>query len=257
MKVVILAGGFGTRLGEETSVIPKPLVKIGDMPILWHIMKTYSSYGFNEFIICLGYKGNCIKEFFYKLKLYESDVIFDYADNSNGILYKNSNNNWKVSLIDTGLNTMTGGRLKRISNLIGKEDFMFTYGDGLANLNINELIDSHKKSGKIATITAVKQPKSRFGNLIIEDEAVKEFKEKNISESNWINGGYFVANYKIFDYINGDNCILEQEPLNNLVKDNELNAYKHYGFWQCMDFLKEKNYLNELWNKGIAPWKIW
>lgn len=256
MKVVILAGGFGTRLGEETSVIPKPLVKIGDMPILWHIMKIYSSYGFNEFIICLGYKGNCIKEFFYKLKLYESDVIFDYADNSNGILYKNSNNNWKVSLIDTGLNTMTGGRLKRISNLIGTDDFMFTYGDGLANVNIKELINFHKKSGKIATLTAVK-PTARFGNLIIENKKVKEFKEKNVAENEWINGGYFIANYKIFDYINGDSCILEQEPLNNLVKDNELNAYKHYGFWQCMDILKEKNYLNELWNKNIAPWKIW
>lgn len=256
MKVVILAGGFGTRLGEETSLIPKPLVTIGDMPIIWHIMNIYSHYGFNDFIICLGYKGNCIKEFFSKLKMYESDVTFDYSNGLNVIYSNEKKNPWKVTLVDTGLNSMTGGRLKRIADLIGQEDFMFTYGDGLSNVNINELIASHKESGKITTVTAVK-PVARFGNMELENNTVKAFKEKVTEEDEWINGGFFISSYKIFDYISSDDCVLEQDPLINLAKDCQLNAYKHTGFWQCMDILKEKNYLNELWSSGKAPWKIW
>lgn len=256
MKVVILAGGFGTRLGEETNLIPKPLVQIGDMPIIWHIMKIYSYYGFNDFIICLGYKANCIKEFFSKLKLYECNVTFDFNKDFDNILYTGCKNNWKVTLVDTGLNTMTGGRLKRIADLIGKDDFMFTYGDGLADININELIKFHRESGNLTTVTAVK-PTARFGNMVLENNQVKEFKEKVINDNDWINGGYFVSNYKIFDYISGDDCVLEQDTLISLSKDGQLNAYKHYGFWQCMDILKEKIYLNELWKSNNAPWKLW
>ncbi|MGL4913062.1 MAG: glucose-1-phosphate cytidylyltransferase [Romboutsia sp.] len=256
MKVVILAGGFGTRLGEETSIIPKPLVSIGEMPIIWHIMKIYSYYGFNDFIICLGYKGNAIKEFFSKLQMYECDVSFDYSNEGKVAFLNQPQNKWKVTLVDTGLNSMTGGRLKRISHLIGKDDFMFTYGDGLANINIDNLIKCHKESNKIASVTAVK-PTARFGSMILENNEVKEFKEKINKDQEWINGGFFVANYKIFDYIDDDSCILEQEPLATLAKDGELNAYKHTGFWQPMDILKEKIYLNELWNSNKAPWKVW
>lgn len=256
MKVVILAGGFGTRLGEETSTIPKPLVTIGEMPILWHIMKIYSYYGFNDFIICLGYKGNKIKEFFSNLYMYESDITFDYISGVETIIHGKSKNPWKVTLVDTGINSMTGGRLKRIAGLIGEDDFMFTYGDGLSDINISELIKSYKESNKIATLTAVK-PVNRFGSLVLDENAIKEFREKVTEEDEWINGGFFVTNYKIFDYIHSDDCILEQEPLKNLAKENQLNAYKHNGFWQCMDILKEKNYLNDLWNSNKAPWKIW
>lgn len=256
MKVVILAGGFGTRIGEETAVIPKPLVPIGDMPILWHIMKIYSTYGFNDFIICLGYKGNCIKEFFSKLKMFESDVTFDYSNGFNMTFHNESKNPWKVTLVDTGLNSMTGGRLKRIAHLIGEDDFMFTYGDGLSNIDLNALIKSHKESNKLATVTAVR-PVARFGSMVLDDSSVTEFKEKITGDHEWINGGFFVANYKIFDYIDGDSSILEQEPLRNLASDGQLNAYKHTGFWHPMDTLKEKNYLNDLWNSEKAEWKIW
>lgn len=255
MKVAILAGGFGTRLSEETSIIPKPLVPIGDMPIIWHIMKTYSSYGFNDFIICLGYKGNSIKEFFYKLNMYESDVTFDYSDGFNMTLHKKSENPWKVTLVDTGLSSMTGGRIKRIQKFIGDDDFMFTYGDGLSDIDINKLVQSHKESGKIATVTAVK-PIARFGSMVIKDNLVSEFKEKITGNTEWINGGYFVASSKIFDYIEDDSTVLEQEPLINLATDSQLNAYKHEGFWHPMDTLKEKNYLNDLWNSNNAPWKV-
>lgn len=256
MKVVILAGGLGTRLGEETATIPKPLVNIGEMPIIWHIMKIYSYYGFNDFIICLGYKGNKIKEFFSKLYMYESDVTFDFTNGFNTMFYERNKNPWKVTLVDTGIDSMTGGRLKRIENLIGKEDFMFTYGDGLSNVDINKLIKSHEESGKITTLTAVK-PVNRFGTILLDGNDVKEFKEKVTEEDEWINGGFFVSSYKIFDYISGDSCILEQEPLKNLANDNQLNAYKHTEFWQCMDILKEKKYLNDLWTSNNAPWKIW
>ena len=256
MKVVILAGGLGTRLGEETVTTPKPLVNIGEMPIIWHIMKIYSYYGFNDFIICLGYKGNKIKEFFSKLYMYESDVTFDFTNGFNTMFYERNKNPWKVTLVDTGIDSMTGGRLKRIENLIGKEDFMFTYGDGLSNVDINKLIKSHEESGKITTLTAVK-PVNRFGTILLDGNDVKEFKEKVTEEDEWINGGFFVSSYKIFDYISGDSCILEQEPLKNLANDNQLNAYKHTEFWQCMDILKEKKYLNDLWTSNNAPWKIW
>ncbi|MGL5693803.1 MAG: glucose-1-phosphate cytidylyltransferase [Peptostreptococcaceae bacterium] len=256
MKVVILAGGFGTRLGEETSIIPKPLVSVGEMPIIWHIMKIYSYYGFNDFIICLGYKGNNIKDFFSKLQMYESDVTFDYSNQGRTTFFNQPENKWKVTLVDTGINSMTGGRLKRVSHLIGEDDFMFTYGDGLANIDIYSLVKCHKESNKIATVTAVK-PIARFGSMVLENNEVKEFKEKINKDKEWINGGFFVANYKIFDYIDGDDCVLEQEPLITLSKSKELNAYKHNGFWQPMDTLKEKNYLNDLWNFNKAPWKVW
>lgn len=256
MKVVILAGGFGTRLGEETSTIPKPLVRIGEMPIIWHIMKIYSHYGFNDFIICLGYKGNSIKDFFQRLQMYESDVTFDYRNGCNLTYFNEPKNKWKVTLVDTGLNSMTGGRLKRISNLIEEDNFMFTYGDGLADIDINKLIKSHKENNKIATVTAVK-PIARFGSMVLENNNVKEFKEKINNDNEWINGGFFVANNKIFEYIDGDSCVLEGFPLSNLAMDNQLNAYKHTTFWQPMDILKEKIYLNDLWNSNKAPWKIW
>jgi len=256
MKVVILAGGFGTRLGEETSIIPKPLVTIGDMPILWHIMKIYSCYGFNDFIICLGYKGNLIKEFFAKLKMYESDFTVDYSNEGKIYYYDDNSCNWKVTLVDTGLSTMTGGRLKRVKPYIGDEEFMFTYGDGVANIDINKLIESHRNSNKITTVTAVK-PTARFGSLVLNNNDVVDFREKITGDEEFINGGFFVSSPKIFDYIDDDNCILEQYPLRTLANENQLNAYKHEGFWQPMDILKEKNYLNKLWNSNEAPWKIW
>ena len=256
MKVVILAGGFGTRITEESHLKPKPMIGIGERPILWHIMKEYSHYGFNEFIICLGYKGYVIKEFFSDYFLHTSDVTFDLAKNEMTV-HDNFSEPWKVTLVDTGLNTMTGGRVKRIQKYIANEPFMLTYGDGVSDINIKELVEFHKKNGKIATITAI-NPGQRFGILDINsDNQVENFREKNNIDGSFINGGYMVLEPEIFNYIDGDETIFEKEPLENLAKSGQLMAYKHEGFWKCMDTLRDKNQLEEMWNKGQAPWKVW
>lgn len=256
MKVVILAGGFGTRISEETKYIPKPMVEIGDKPILWHIIKYYSSYGFNDFIICLGYKQHVIKEYFSNYYLHNTDVTFD-MENNQMIVHKTYSEPWKISLIDTGLNTMTGGRVKRIKDYVGNEPFMLTYGDGVCDVDITSLLKFHKKHGKIATITAV-QPGGRFGALSIkEDSAIESFKEKSKEDGGWINGGFMVLNPEVFDYIEGDETPLEKEPFEKLAKEGQLTAYKHDGFWQCMDTLKDKNYLEKLLNEKDTPWIRW
>jgi glucose-1-phosphate cytidylyltransferase len=258
-KVVILAGGYGTRLSEETDKIPKPMLKIGDKPILWHIMKIYSLFGINDFIILCGYKSDVIKEYFSNYQDLNSSIRMDLENNSFHIHHKN-NENWKVTLVDTGLNTMTGGRLKRIKNyLINENFFCLTYGDGLANINISKLIDFHKKHGKLATITATR-PVARFGALkfdSINQDKVCDFKEKSMNDENWINGGFFVLHPNVIDKINGDSTSWELEPLASLAQEGELFAYKHFGFWMPMDTLREKLHLNELWNNKIAPWKLW
>ena len=256
MKVVILAGGFGTRLQEETYRIPKPMVEIGGKPILWHIMKIYSAYGFNDFIICLGYKGHIIKEYFANYFLYNSDVTIDLQNNKL-IVHNNRTEPWKVTLVDTGLHTQTGGRIKRIQKYVENETFMLTYGDGVGNINIKELVEFHKKHGKIATVTAV-QPSGRFGVLDIDSSGnVKSFIEKPKGDGAWINGGFFVLEPRVFDYIKGDETIWERKPLENLAKDGELVAYKHKGFWKCMDTLRDKQELEKLWESGNPPWKVW
>jgi glucose-1-phosphate cytidylyltransferase len=255
MKVVILAGGFGTRLSEHTDSIPKPMVEIGGKPILWHIMKIYSHYGYNDFIICLGYKGNIIKEYFLNKLKYNSDVTIDF--NSNEIqTHNNVNEPWKVTLIDTGNNVLTGGRIKKIQQYVDGP-FLLTYGDGVADVNIPELIKHHNTHNKIATVTAV-QPAGRFGGLEIENNtSVKSFAEKKRNDSSWINGGFFVCNPEIFSYIDNDQTIFESNTLEKLASENQLTSYKHYGFWECMDTLKEKNNLNNLWNNNQSTWKIW
>ena len=256
MKVVILAGGLGTRLSEETDLKPKPMVEIGGYPILWHIIKIYSHYGFNDFIICLGYKGYMIKEYFANYFLHNSDVSIDLAKNKIEVINRH-NESWKITLIDTGFNTMTGGRIKRIQSYIGNETFMLTYGDGVADVNIDKLVRFHKKHGKHATVTAV-QPSGKFGALMIgKDDVVESFMEKPAGDGSWVNGGFFVLEPQIFDYIKGDETYWEREPLENLAKENQLVAYKHSGFWKPMDTLRDKRELEEIWNKGAAPWKIW
>jgi glucose-1-phosphate cytidylyltransferase len=255
MKVVILAGGFGTRLSEETDIKPKPMVEIGGKPILWHIMKIYSHYGFNNFVICLGYKGYVIKEYFANYFLHMSDVTIDLKNNKMEI-HNVKAESWKVTLVDTGLNTMTGGRIKKIQSYIGNETFMLTYGDGVGNINIKELLDFHKKHGKYATLTAI-QPSGRFGALDLNDSEIKAFKEKPKGDGAWINGGFFVLEHQIFDYIEGDETIWEREPLENLAKDGQLMAYKHKGFWKPMDTLRDKRELEALWQSGNPPWKVW
>lgn len=257
MKVVILAGGFGTRISEESHLKPKPMIEIGDMPILWHIMKTYSFYGYNEFIICCGYKGYVIKEYFSDYYLHRSDITFDFANDNNMIVHNNVAEPWKVTLVDTGLNTMTGGRVKRIQNYVGDEPFMLTYGDGVCDIDLNHLEEFHRNHGKVATITAV-QPGGRFGVLdISQSSEIKEFKEKDKADGGWINGGFMVLNPEIFRYIDNDSVILERYPLETLANKEELMAYKHHGFWQCMDTLRDKLYLEELLTKNEAPWKVW
>ena len=257
MKVVILAGGFGTRISEESHLIPKPMIEIGEQPILWHIMKQYSSFGFNEFIICCGYKQHVIKEYFANYYLHRSDVTFDFTDGNRCDIHGNVAEPWKVTLVDTGLNTMTGGRVKRISKYVGDETFLLTYGDGVSDLDINKLIEAHKKQAKIATITAI-QPGGRFGSLDISEEGnIRNFIEKAKEDGGWINGGFMVFEPAIFDYISGDDSILERAPLEKLAEENQLMAYKHDGFWQCMDSQKDKQVLEELWDSGNAPWKLW
>ena len=257
MKAVILAGGLGTRLSEETYDKPKPMVEIGGKPILWHIMKIYSSYGINDFIICCGYKGYFIKEYFYNYSLHNSNVSFDLSNNTVQLTSSGSEK-WNVNCVDTGANTQTGGRLKRIESLIEPgETFLFTYGDGVGDINISKVIESHKASGKKATLTAVNPP-GRFGNLTIEDNGeVKKFDEKPLTGNTWINGGFFVLESEIFKYINGDEMPWEDEPLKTITKENQLNAYKHYGFWQPMDTIREKEILNKSYNSNQALWKTW
>ncbi len=256
MKVVILAGGFGTRISEESHLRPKPMVEIGDMPILWHIMKYYSTYGFNDFIICLGYKQYMIKEFFADYFLHTSDVTIDLANNHIDVLNKNGEN-WKVTLIDTGLHTMTGGRVKRVLKHIPDDDFFLTYGDGLTNVDINKLLEFHKSHKKIATITTVSIANMK-GVLDIDDDGViTSFREKDAKDEAIINGGYMVLNKKIGDYISGDDVPLEKEPFAKLSSEKQLMSFRHKGFWQCMDTQREMKYLNKLWDEGNAPWKIW
>jgi len=255
MKVVILAGGFGTRLSEETHRIPKPMVEIGGKPILWHIMKIYSTYGYNDFIICLGYKGYVIKEYFANYFLHNSDVTIDLKTNEIEV-HNNYSEPWRVTLVDTGLHTQTGGRIKRVAKYIGDETFMMTYGDGVGNINIKELVEFHKKHGKLATITAV-QPEGRFGALKLKGNQVIKFAEKMDNKDSWINAGFFVLEPEVIDYIKDDNTIWEREPLERLAEEGQLMAYFHRGFWKPMDKLKDKMELEKLWNSGNAPWKIW
>lgn len=256
MKAVILAGGLGTRISEETHLKPKPMIEIGGKPILWHIMKLYSSHGVNEFIICCGYKGYIIKEYFANYFLHMSDVTFDMQSNSMSVHQQNVEP-WKVTLVDTGDNTLTGGRLKRVSNFIQNEDaFCFTYGDGLSDINISESILFHKSHGKLATITAV-QPPGRYGAIKQIDNKVIGFSEKPRGDGGLINGGFFVLSPKVIDYIQDDFSSWEGEPLTHLASDGQMMAYEHNGFWQPMDTLREKNLLEELWLSGNAPWKIW
>lgn len=258
MKVVILAGGYGTRISEESYLRPKPMIEIGGNPILWHIMKGYSHYGFNEFIICCGYKGYMIKEYFADYYLHNSDVTFDFSNDNKMTIHSNVAEPWKVTLVDTGLNTMTGGRLLRVKDYIGDETFMLTYGDGVSDININKLLEFHKQNNKVATITAI-QPGGRFGMLDIgeDDKSVNSFVEKSKEDGGWINGGFMVLEPKIFDYIEGDDTFLEKEPLQNLARDGLLNAYKYNGFWQCMDTQRDKGLLEEMWNNNNAKWKKW
>ncbi len=257
MKVVILAGGFGTRLGEETHLVPKPMIEIGERPMLWHIMKYYTSFGFNDFIICCGYKQYVIKEFFHDYYLHTSDVTFDFTGESRMTVHNSATEPWRVTLVDTGLNTMTGGRIKRIQSHLGDEPFMLTYGDGVADVDLKALADFHLSHGRIATITAI-QPGGRFGILDIDQtDGIRSFKEKPREEGGWINGGFMVLNKDIFDYIGGDNTIFEQEPLEGVAGDGQLKAYRHFGFWQCMDTMRDKQLLERLWRDGQAPWKVW
>jgi len=255
MKCVILAGGLGTRLSEETVLKPKPMVEIGGFPILWHVMKIYSHYGINDFIICLGYKGYLIKEYFANYCLHMSDVTFDMKDSSIEV-HNNSAEPWRVTCVDTGDATMTGGRIKRIQKYIGNETFCMTYGDGVGDVNIKEEIDFHYRMKLRATMTAV-QPPGRFGHAEIENDLVMGFKEKTQGDGGWINAGFFVLEPDVFDLVNGDSMIWEREPLETLASAGQLASWKHEGFWRPMDTLRDKNQLEELWGEGKAPWKIW
>lgn len=257
MKVVLLAGGFGTRISEESHLKPKPMIEIGGKPILWHIMKIYSAFGYNDFVICCGYKAHMIKEYFANYYLHSSDVTFDFSNNNNMTLHSNFAEPWRVTLVDTGLNTMTGGRIKRIQKYVGNEPFMLTYGDGVSNVDIDKLVEFHKSHGKIATMTAVNVGQ-RFGVLDIDDNGlINSFREKRQDDGSVINGGFMVLNPEIFDYIKGDETIFEQEPLETVAKNGELKAYHHSGFWQCMDTQRDKNQLEKMWVSENAPWKIW
>lgn len=256
MKVVILAGGFGTRLSEVTDVRPKPMVEIGGKPILWHIMKTYSAYGFNEFVILLGYKGYVIKEYFSNYFLHQSDVTFDLKNNSVKV-HQNTAEPWEVTLLDTGLNTMTGGRIKRAEKYLAGQPFLLTYGDGVSDVPIDEVVKHHKRHNKLVTMTAV-QPAGRYGSLDIDKSmSVNSFVEKPKGDHSWINGGFFVCQPEIMDYIDSDRTVFEKEPLEGIAKDGMLVAWKHNGFWECMDTLRDHTNLAKLWDAGEAPWKVW
>ena len=256
MKVVLLAGGFGTRISEESQYKPKPMIEIGEMPILWHIMKTYSSYGFDEFIICAGYKQHVIKQWFADYFLHTSDITFDFTKGNQMIIHDAHAENWKVTVVDTGLHTMTGGRLKRIKKYLGDEPFFMTYGDGVADVNIPATLEYHKSHGKLATMTAIR-PESRYGMIDMEDGLVRSFREKSQSDVGWINGGFMVLDPKVLDYIDGDGDMFERAPMERLAEDGQLMCYCHEGFWQCMDTLRDKQKLESLWESGKAPWKLW
>jgi len=255
VKAVILAGGLGTRLSEETIVKPKPMVEIGGKPILWHIMKSYSAHGVNDFIVCLGYKGYVIKEYFANYFMHMSDVTFDMENNRMEV-HQASAEPWRVTLIDTGDNTMTGGRLKRVAAYVGQDDFCFTYGDGVADVDIGKLIEFHRSQGTLATVTSV-QPPGRFGSLNIKDGKITTFKEKPEGDGGWVNGGFFVLSPRVIDYIDDDSTTWERSPLEKLASEGQLSAYKHEGFWQPMDTLRDKVMLEELWASGKTPWKVW
>ena len=255
MKAVILAGGLGTRISEETHLKPKPMIEIGGKPILWHIMKLYSHYGINEFIVCCGYKGYVIKEYFANYFLHMSDVTFDMAANK-AIVHQNDVEPWKVTLVNTGEQTLTGGRLKRVRQYLDNEDFCFTYGDGVANVNIRSLVNFHKKHGRLATVTAV-QPPGRYGSLQLNTTDVNGFLEKPQGDGGWVNGGFFVLSPKVIDYITGDETSWESGPIDTIASEGQMSAFYHKGFWQPMDTLRDKNMLEELWVSGSAPWKVW
>lgn len=255
MKAVILAGGLGTRISEESTIRPKPMIEIGGKPMLWHIMKIYSAHGINDFIICCGYKGYIIKEYFANYFLHMSDVTYNMQSNSMKV-HENSAEPWSVTLVDTGENTMTGGRLKRVEKYIGDDDFCFTYGDGLSNVNISDTIEFHKKEGRLATLTGV-QPPGRFGALNLSGNSVTSFKEKPHGDGSWINGGFFVLSPKVIDLIDDDSTVWEKKPMELLAAQDQMSAYLHRDFWQPLDTLREKNQLEELWRAGDAPWKIW
>lgn len=255
MKVVILAGGLGTRISEETVIKPKPLVEIGGMPVLWHIMKIYSSYDVNDFVICLGYKGYMIKEFFANYFLHMSDVTFDIKKNTMEVHHK-FGEPWKVTLVDTGLESMTGARLKKVKKFLENETFYFTYGDGLADVNIQKLTAFHKQQKTLATLTAI-QPPGKYGILNISEDKITTFQEKPTGDGGWVNGGFFVLEPTVFDYIQNDSTVWEQEPLETLAKENNLSAFRHTGFWHALDTLRDKNHLEQLWKSGNAPWKTW
>ena len=258
MKVVILAGGLGTRISEESHLRPKPMIEIGDRPILWHIMKHYSYYGFNEFIICLGYKGHMIKEFFADYYLHMSDVTFDFTAENKMEIHQNVAEPWKVTLVDTGLNTQTGGRIARVKKYIENERFMLTYGDGVSDINLQKLLEFHEKNKKAVTISAV-QPGGRFGVLDIDEETqeLNGFVEKAKEDGGWINGGFMIMEPDIFNYLEGDKCVLEKEPMRRMTVEGKTCAYKHVGFWQCMDTQRDKYALTDLWETDNAPWKVW
>ena len=256
MKVVLLAGGFGTRISEESQFRPKPMIEIGGRPILWHIMKEYSHYGFNDFIICAGYKQDYIKEYFAHYYMYNSDISFDFAHDNRMEIFNNNAEPWKVTIINTGLNTLTGGRVKRIAPYVNNETFMLTYGDGVCDVNIKEVLKFHKEQGKICTITAVK-PEGRFGILDIKENLIKSFREKDKQDVGYINGGYMVCEPAIFDYIENDATTLEQQPFERLAAEGQLVPFKHNGFWQCMDTMREKEKLENLLAANKAPWKVW
>ena len=256
MKVVILAGGLGTRLSEETDLRPKPMVEIGGKPILWHIMKIYAHYGFNEFIICLGYKGYLLKEYFANYFLHQSDVTIDLSNNQMEI-HNTATENWKITLVDTGKDTLTGGRIKRIKKYVNDEKFFLTYGDGVSDIDIKKLLAFHESKKKMVTVTAI-QTTGKFGALQINDNLqVMNFKEKPKGDGHWINGGFFVCEPGVFDFISGDDTIWERDPLENIADQNNLVAFQHEGFWKPMDTLKDKNELNDLWNSGKSEWKVW
>mgnify|MGYP000013904162 FL=1 len=257
MKAVIFAGGFGTRLSEETAVRPKPMVDIGDQPILWHILKIYSTYGINDFIVCCGYKGEVIKEYFAGYRHQRSSVTFDFA-NDREIIHNSRCEPWRVTLVDTGLNTMTGGRLKRVREFVGDETFCLTYGDGVSDVDLSALVEFHHEQGTHATLTAI-QPPGRFGVFKLDDDdtRIDAFREKPQGDGAWINGGFFVCEPEVFDYIEGDETVWEQEPLGGLARDGQLSAFRHRGFWQPMDTLRDKMYLENLWNEEQPPWKVW
>ena len=255
MKVVILAGGLGTRISEESHLRPKPMIEIGGRPMLWHIMKTYSSWGLDDFVICLGYRGYMIKEYFANYFLHMSDVTFDMASNRMEV-HQNNAEPWRVTLVDTGESTMTGGRLKRVRPYVGDEDFCMTYGDGVSDVDVGALIEFHRRSGLAATLTAV-QPPGRFGALSVVEDRVGSFAEKPLGDGSWINGGFFVLTSQVFPLLEGNHTVWERDPLERLSRTGQLGAFRHPGFWHAMDTLRDKNYLEELWSSGKAPWKRW